>query len=199
MRDFGRDNRGGGRDYGRSGGGRSFGGGNRGGGDREMFKAVCSNCGKDCEVPFKPNGSKPVLCSDCFRNAGGNAGRSDDRGPRQSFGAPRPSFGGDRRDSGPREDKFEALNAKLDKILELLGSNSAPKSSKPARKAEPVVEEVEITDVAPEEKMVEPMVMEDQPQSEGVVEELELNPSEPTVISDKKKKSKKEPELPISE
>ena len=27
-------------------------------GDREMHHAVCSNCGKDCEVPFKPTGSE---------------------------------------------------------------------------------------------------------------------------------------------
>ncbi|MCC7357180.1 hypothetical protein IT408_01605 [Candidatus Uhrbacteria bacterium] len=35
--------------------------------DRPMFKAVCSNCGSRCEVPFKPNEKKPVLCSDCFK------------------------------------------------------------------------------------------------------------------------------------
>ena len=33
-----------------------------------MHKAICSECGKDCEVPFKPTGDKPVFCSDCFRN-----------------------------------------------------------------------------------------------------------------------------------
>ena len=33
-----------------------------------MHKAVCSECGKDCEVPFKPSGDKPVFCSDCFRS-----------------------------------------------------------------------------------------------------------------------------------
>lgn len=51
-----------------------FGGGNRGGfrrnnfhrGPREMHKAVCSECGKDCEVPFKPTEGKPVFCRDCF-------------------------------------------------------------------------------------------------------------------------------------
>jgi CxxC-x17-CxxC domain-containing protein len=28
--------------------------------DREMHKAVCAECGKDCEVPFKPSGDRPV-------------------------------------------------------------------------------------------------------------------------------------------
>jgi CxxC-x17-CxxC domain-containing protein len=34
---------------------------------REMFDAVCSSCGKDTQVPFRPTSGKPVYCSDCFR------------------------------------------------------------------------------------------------------------------------------------
>ena len=34
---------------------------------RQMFTAVCAECGKDCEVPFEPRGDKPVYCSDCYR------------------------------------------------------------------------------------------------------------------------------------
>jgi CxxC-x17-CxxC domain-containing protein len=34
---------------------------------RQMFPAVCAECGKDTEVPFEPRGDKPVYCSDCFR------------------------------------------------------------------------------------------------------------------------------------
>src|SRR3989338_7447025 len=85
----------GGRDSGRGG----F-GGNRGGGyggrneEREMFQATCTECGKSCEVPFKPTGSKPVLCRDCFRSA-----RSDDRGGRRDF-PPR----GDRNDYNQNRD-----------------------------------------------------------------------------------------------
>jgi len=33
---------------------------------REMHKAVCSECGKDCEVPFKPTTGKPIYCRDCY-------------------------------------------------------------------------------------------------------------------------------------
>jgi CxxC-x17-CxxC domain-containing protein len=36
-------------------------------GRSEMHKAVCDECKKDCEVPFRPTGDKPVFCSDCFR------------------------------------------------------------------------------------------------------------------------------------
>lgn len=35
-------------------------------GPREMHKAVCSECKKECEVPFKPTEGKPVYCKDCF-------------------------------------------------------------------------------------------------------------------------------------
>jgi CxxC-x17-CxxC domain-containing protein len=70
--------------YGSSGGGYSSGGSysgggsygsNRGGGydrgPREMFSATCTNCGREAQVPFKPSGSKPVYCSDCFRSMRG--------------------------------------------------------------------------------------------------------------------------------
>ena len=36
-------------------------------GQREMHKAVCSECGKECEVPFKPSGDRPVYCQDCYK------------------------------------------------------------------------------------------------------------------------------------
>ncbi len=35
---------------------------------REMHKAKCSGCKKDCEVPFKPTEGRDVFCQDCFRN-----------------------------------------------------------------------------------------------------------------------------------
>jgi CxxC-x17-CxxC domain-containing protein len=36
------------------------------GAPRQMFPAVCAECGKDTEVPFEPRGDRPVYCSDCF-------------------------------------------------------------------------------------------------------------------------------------
>jgi CxxC-x17-CxxC domain-containing protein len=33
---------------------------------REMYDAVCANCGKHCKVPFKPTEGRPVYCSECF-------------------------------------------------------------------------------------------------------------------------------------
>lgn len=36
------------------------------GGDREMHKITCSECGQETEVPFKPDGVRPVYCKDCY-------------------------------------------------------------------------------------------------------------------------------------
>ena len=38
---------------------------------REMHEVTCDKCRKQCQVPFRPSGDKPVLCSDCFRNNNG--------------------------------------------------------------------------------------------------------------------------------
>ena len=55
---------------GRSGGG--AGGGGRGfGGPRQLFPAVCAECGKETEVPFQPRGDRPVYCRDCFNRQRG--------------------------------------------------------------------------------------------------------------------------------
>ena len=35
--------------------------------DREMFTVICSECGKEAQVPFQPRGDKPVYCDDCYR------------------------------------------------------------------------------------------------------------------------------------
>jgi len=92
----------GGRFGGRSGGGfRGRGGGfDRDRGPVEMHDVVCDKCGKECRVPFKPTGDKPVLCSDCFRQGGGS------------------SRGGS--SSGISSEQFNQLNAKLDKIIKIM-------------------------------------------------------------------------------
>jgi CxxC-x17-CxxC domain-containing protein len=64
------------------GGGYSSGGYSSGGsgggydrGPREMFSATCSSCGREAQVPFRPTGSKPVYCSDCFTNQRASSNR----------------------------------------------------------------------------------------------------------------------------
>jgi CxxC-x17-CxxC domain-containing protein len=53
--------------YSSGGGGGGYGGGGYSDRPREMFSATCDSCGKEARVPFRPTGSKPVYCSDCFR------------------------------------------------------------------------------------------------------------------------------------
>jgi CxxC-x17-CxxC domain-containing protein len=34
---------------------------------RNATRTVCSQCGKDTTVPFRPTQGRPVLCRDCFQ------------------------------------------------------------------------------------------------------------------------------------
>jgi CxxC-x17-CxxC domain-containing protein len=94
---MGKFNRGG--DRGGFGGGKKFGGRDRSydrDAPRQMHKATCAECGDACEVPFKPSGDRPVLCSNCFKNSGRGEERSerrDDRREERSFDRPRRDFG----------------------------------------------------------------------------------------------------------
>ena len=69
----------------RSGDGYSSGSYSSGGGyarrEREMFPAVCAQCGKDTQVPFQPRGDRPVYCSECY-----SAQRGDSSYSRRSGG-----------------------------------------------------------------------------------------------------------------
>lgn len=122
-------------------------GGNRGH-DRPMYRAVCDNCGKECEVPFRPTQGKPIYCNDCFRENGG--GRRDDR--------PRRDNRNDRGSNAPQPDykeQLDYLNAKLDKILRLLEPAQPQEEvvviekKKRTKKEAPV--EVPITEAVPAE------------------------------------------------
>lgn len=54
---------------------------------REMFTAICANCGREAQVPFQPRDDRPVYCSDCYQpratSGGRSGGRSNDRGGRR--------------------------------------------------------------------------------------------------------------------
>lgn len=114
MGNFRQDSRGGGFDRGNRSGGNRFGGRDRFDNNRgferrapQMHDATCSKCGKACQVPFRPTGSKPVFCNDCFRSDGAGSEsnpRSHDR-PAQS---------------GISQDQFTQLNTKLDRIIRVL-------------------------------------------------------------------------------
>jgi len=43
---------------------------------KSFTKAICADCNKECEIPFKPTGDRPVYCKDCFSKH--NAGKERD-------------------------------------------------------------------------------------------------------------------------
>lgn len=141
----------------------SFGGrprlSNRAGrGSIEMHKAICDNCGKECEVPFRPTSGKPIFCSNCFENqkGGSNSRRFEERPmfdatcadcgdackvPFQPNGD-KPVFCsncfGDKKNAVGK-DKFEEINAKLDSILKLLETKEMAKKTKVKETAHVIV------------------------------------------------------------
>lgn len=107
---------------------------NRGGGgggfrprnqDVQRYKAVCKNCGQNCEVPFRPTGERPVYCNNCFgkmRNSGGGGSAgSDNRAPQRDFDRqPRGmEFNRDGGNAGIVR-QLEEANTKLDRIIRAL-------------------------------------------------------------------------------
>ena len=103
-------------------GGREFG--------RTSHEAICGECSAPCDVPFKPTGSRPVLCNKCFKKDGTSDQKRSrvggERPTRPSFGDKRPSYRPDSeqrsyRGGGVSSDEFKILNAKLDAILRALG------------------------------------------------------------------------------
>jgi CxxC-x17-CxxC domain-containing protein len=95
-----------------------------------MFQTVCANCGKDCEVPFRPTGEKPVLCDECFaQERGVSAPRRFDGGRSAGYGNRLPQSGG-----GDFQKQFDEINSKLESIIEILQSMM----NKPAKKKKAV-------------------------------------------------------------
>lgn len=120
------------RNSGRSRGGNNF--GSRRSSDRQMFSAVCDKCGADCQLPFRPTGEKPVYCSNCFEKTSGRDGgnrRFDNRNTK------------DYRQENVNKGEFEAINNKLDQILDLLSKKEDKKEKvKKAKKSTKTVKAV---------------------------------------------------------
>jgi len=103
-----------------TGGGGGGGGSSYGRSEKQMYPAICSNCGRETEVPFMPTSGRPVLCRDCFNaskgtgaGAGAGAGYGGGRGARSdgSGGHGGPRGGGGARparvSTGPSEGRVQ--------------------------------------------------------------------------------------------
>lgn len=86
-----------------------------------MHSAVCASCGKTCEVPFRPNGDKPVYCRDCFagRSAmgGERSNRKDFRTEGRHEGKPSFAPAQNASSNGDLQKKMEAMTVKMDKLI----------------------------------------------------------------------------------
>jgi len=85
--------------------------------DKKTYYAVCDECGKECEVPFKPTQGKPIFCDECFKNTP----RDNNRGDKS-------------RDDKNLQKQMDTINEKLDKIIQTLES-SIKSSEKPKNKS----------------------------------------------------------------
>ena len=176
MNNYRQDNRSGGRRFGGGGGYRG-----RDSGPREMFDAVCDQCGKKCKVPFRPSGGKPIYCSDCFESKGGARGSDRGRG--------RPD--GRSSDNSSRQiiEKLDLLNSKLDKIIKTIGMQEDVKAAGKKAEAEEkvVVKEAKVK----EEKKEEETVFEAEVQEERKDDDVKTVPAETAKTSEST--AKKEP------
>lgn len=121
------------------GGSRSMFGSDRG--ERRMFQVVCDECGKDCEVPFKPSDDKPVYCDECFGKSS-SPGRSDSKRFEPRREEPKRSAS-----DNSINKQFEALNNRFDKLMSILAPKDktiklAPQDKPEAKKEEAKKEEI---------------------------------------------------------
>lgn len=105
----------------------SFGGGARRpqarafGEQTETFKTSCSKCHAACEVPFRPNGKKPVFCKNCFvRDDARPTGNSyEKRSYNSERPAPQPIQQEDSR-IGAMQKELGTIHTKLDALIKSL-------------------------------------------------------------------------------
>ncbi len=75
----------------------------------ELFQATCNECHKPCEVPFRPNGKKPVYCRDCFKSQETSAPSY----PYKRATAPER----EERGSSDLKNELGLLNSKIDRLI----------------------------------------------------------------------------------
>ncbi len=134
MGDFKKRFSGGGGGFGGRGGGRGGFGGGRDRGPVTMHQAICDQCGKPCEVPFRPTGGKPVYCNACF---GGKKEMGDNRGGDRFPRGPRPDLGGNlsKGNNDGLKKQLETLNVNMDRLIKAVEAIApAVKVQKPVKK-----------------------------------------------------------------
>lgn len=123
-------------------------GGDRDRGEVSMHHATCSECGNDCQVPFRPTGSKPVYCNDCFGSKKG-AGKGRDFGGRpakrefdsKSFSAKPAGV------SDEVKKQLNEINSKIDRLFTMMEKITSVKVEKVISEVTPKVAEKKVAKV----------------------------------------------------
>ena len=92
--------------------------GGSGGRDRgpvTMYQAVCDQCGKPCEVPFRPTHGKPVYCDICFRSK--REAENSRGGGRLSIPVKTNMESNVSKGNNDELKQLEILNEKMDKLI----------------------------------------------------------------------------------
>ena len=111
--------------------------------DRVMHQAVCDQCGKPCELPFRPTGDRPVYCSACFegkRETGSN--KRSDRFSQNKFSGQKTDFrsSSSRGNDDELKKQLVMLNGKMDQLIKAVEAIANTKSiNKKAVKKTPIV------------------------------------------------------------
>lgn len=118
-------------------------------GQKELFDAECNSCHKSCQVPFRPNGKKPVYCRDCFTpdetrdvRPQGTRFKQHDARQQRSFAQPAPATPDPRIDSLKRQ--LDTIQASLEKLIATVESgNRTAALAKEVRKYVPAAKPAE--------------------------------------------------------
>ncbi len=89
---------------------------------KEPHKTTCDGCHAPCEVPFKPNGKKPVYCRNCYKGKETTTAFSG-----QPFSRPT-----EYKDDGSTDLKkqFTILNTKLDRLISAIEAQTRALSAR---------------------------------------------------------------------
>lgn len=130
------------------------------GGDREvqLFEATCTTCGKSCEVPFRPDGTKPVLCRTCFAEKNSSPAQSNSfsgrdrfsqderpqRRPERPYESARPQQANvsSTKDYEPLVRQITAIDAKLNQIMDYVKALEVKIATTPAPVAKTITAKV---------------------------------------------------------
>lgn len=119
-----------------------------GGRDRRpvtMHQAICAQCGKPCEVPFRPTDGKPVYCNVCFgakKSAGADRGGDRFRNTANTANAGKSAIDDVKK-------QLVILNVKMDRLIK---AAEAISGTKPVPAAEKEPKQVKTMPVSKEKK-----------------------------------------------